>query len=80
MVAIRNLALDQKWNPPNQATKVVSVTLHAGTIVYKLIVAPLNPADCYPGGWQQTFNKNSRDANIQWGEGRATTVTSLSCR
>ncbi|TRU23992.1 MAG: hypothetical protein EWV92_22065 [Microcystis aeruginosa Ma_MB_S_20031200_S102] len=77
---IRNLALDQKWNPPNQATKVVSVTLPAGTTVYQGIVAPQNPADCYPGGGQQTFIKDSRDANIQWGEGRAITVTSLSCR
>ncbi|MFM8306164.1 MAG: hypothetical protein ACKN87_03605, partial [Microcystis aeruginosa] len=77
---IRNLALDQKWNPPNQATKVISVTLPAGTTVYQGIVAPQNPADCYPGGGQQTFIKDSRDANIQWGEGRAITVTSLSCR
>ena len=80
MEAIRNLALDQKWIPPNQATKVVSVTLPAGTTVYQGIVAPQNPADCYPGGGQQTFIKDSRDANIQWGEGRAITVTSLSCR
>ncbi|CCI22171.1 hypothetical protein MICAG_1650012 [Microcystis aeruginosa PCC 9808] len=43
-------------------------------------VAPHNPADYYPGGGQQTFIKDSRDANIQWGEGRAITVTSLSCR
>jgi len=78
--AIRNLALDQKWNPPNQATKVVSVTLPAGTTVYQGIVAPQNPPYCYHGGGQQTFIKDSRDANIQWGEGRGLTLTSLWCR
>jgi hypothetical protein len=77
--AIRNLALDQKWNPPNQATKVVSVTLPAGTIIYQGLVAPQNPAYCYHGGGQQTFIKDSRDPNIEWGEERGLKVTSLWC-
>jgi hypothetical protein len=57
----------------------VTVTLPAGTTVYQGIVAPQNPASCYPGGGQQTFIKDSRDPNIKWSEGESITVEPFSC-
>jgi hypothetical protein len=76
---IRNLALDQSWQPPNPANMKVTVTLPVGTTVYQGIVAPQNPASCYPGGGQQTFIKDSRDPNIKWSEGESITVEPFSC-
>jgi hypothetical protein len=76
---IRNLALSQAFEPPNKATMVETVTLPAGTIVYQGIVAPQNPKQCYPGGGEQTFIKNSTDPNIQWSEGKDLIVKDFSC-
>jgi hypothetical protein len=74
---IRKLALNQDWG--NQATMMLKVTLPAGTMVYQGIVAPQNPAACYPGGGQQTFIKDSRDPNIKWDEKKDMTVETFSC-
>ncbi len=75
--AIKKLALNQDWGNP--ATKKVTVTLPAGMTVYQGIAAPQNPATCYPGGGQQTFIKDSRDATIKWSDGEDVTVQSFSC-
>ncbi len=74
---IKNLALNQTWG--NKAEKMLSITLPAGTIVYQGIVAPQNPASCYPGGGQQTFIEDSKAPNLFWTEGPALTVQSFTC-
>jgi hypothetical protein len=50
--AIRKLALKQEWG--NRATKMVEVTVPAGTTIYIGIAAFQNPEILYPGGAQQT--------------------------
>ncbi|BCL35265.1 hypothetical protein [Nostoc sp. MS1] len=75
---IRNLALNQSWG--NKATTILRVTLPAGTVVYQGIVAPQNPAQCYPGGGQQTFIKDTRDPNIKWVEGENLVVKDFTCQ
>ena len=75
--AIKKLALNQDWGNP--ASKKVTVTLPAGMTVYQGIAAPQNPATCYPGGGQQTFIKDSRDASIKWSDGEDVTVQPFSC-
>ncbi len=75
--AIANLALNQEWG--NKAEKMLSVTLPAGTIVYKGIVAPQIPASCYPGGGQQTFIEDSKDPNLFWTEGPILTKQPFTC-
>jgi hypothetical protein len=74
---IRNLALNQAWG--NKATIRLKVTLPAGTTVYQGIVAPQTPAQCYPGGGQQTFIEDSKDPNIKWSEGKNITVKEFVC-
>ncbi len=64
----------------------------SGWVAYQLGIASLkgvsqpdiNPAKKFTNdrtsyGRNQTFIKDSRDANIQWGEGRGLTLTSLWC-
>jgi hypothetical protein len=77
---IKYLALNQSWQPPNQATMIEKVTLPAGTTVYEGIVAPQTPAKCYPGGGQQTFIQDSRDPNIKWSDGENLVVKEFSCQ
>ncbi|MDZ8185929.1 MAG: hypothetical protein RMX96_13895 [Nostoc sp. ChiSLP02] len=74
---IKNLALNQQWG--NQATLKLTVTLPAGTVTYQGIVAPQTPKECYPGGGQQTFIKDSKDPNIKWSEGENIVVENFSC-
>ncbi|QLE56607.1 hypothetical protein [Nostoc sp. TCL26-01] len=74
---IRNLALNQAWG--NKATIRLKVTLPAGTTVYQGIVAPQTPAQCYPGGGQQTFIQDSKDPNIKWSQGKNITVQEFVC-
>ena len=50
--AIRKLALKQEWG--NRATKIVEVTVPAGTTIYIGIAAFQDPETLYPGGGQQT--------------------------
>ena len=50
--AIRKLALKQEWG--NRATKIVEVTVPAGTTIYIGIAAFQDPETLYPGGAQQT--------------------------
>ena len=50
--AIRKLALKQEWG--NRATKMVEVTVPAGTTIYIGIAAFQDPETLYPGGAQQT--------------------------
>lgn len=75
--AIAGLALDQAWG--NKAQKMLSVTLPAGTVVYQGLVAPQEPASCYPGGGQQTFIVNSQDPTIQWTDGPDMGIQPFSC-
>ncbi len=75
--AIKKLALKQEWG--NKALKITSVTLAAGTVTYQGIVAPQDPAACYPGGGQQTFIVNSKDASIQWSTSQNLTVSTFVC-
>lgn len=74
---IGNLALNQEWG--NKAEKMLSITLPAGTTVYKGIVAPQVPASCYPGGGQQIFIEDSRDPNLLWIEGPILTKQDFTC-
>ncbi|MEJ6482566.1 hypothetical protein N0Y54_14730 [Nostoc punctiforme UO1] len=74
---IRNLALNQSWG--NKATMIQPVTLPGGTTVYQGIVAPQAPTQCYPGGGQQTFIKDTRDPNIKWSEGQNIIEKDFSC-
>jgi hypothetical protein len=74
---IKNLALNQAWG--NQATMIETITLPAGMITYQGIVAPQAPAECYPGGAQQTFIKDSKDPNIKWSDGEKLVVEKFSC-
>ncbi len=74
---IRNLALKQEWG--NKATTMITVTLPAGTTIYKGIVAPQEPTQCYPGMGVQVFIKDTRDPNIQWSAGESITVEPFSC-
>lgn len=74
---ISNLALKQEWG--NEAYKMLSTTLPAGTTVYQGIVAPQIPASCYPGRGQQTFIKDSRDPSLPWVEGPTLTKDFTSC-
>ncbi|MBH8555808.1 hypothetical protein I8751_26365 [Nostocaceae cyanobacterium CENA357] len=74
---IKNLALDQSWG--NKATMIQPVTLPAGMTVYQGIVAPQTPTQCYPGGGQQTFIKDTRDPNIKWSEGQNIVIKDFSC-
>jgi hypothetical protein len=74
---IKNLALNQLWG--NQATMIETITLPAGTITYQGIVGPQAPVECYPGGAQQTFIKDSKDPNIKWSEGENLVVEKFSC-
>ncbi|MEA5627044.1 hypothetical protein [Nostoc sp. UHCC 0251] len=74
---IRNLALNQLWG--NKATMIQPVTLPAGTTVYQGIVAPQTPTQCYPGGGQQTFIKDTRDPKIEWAEGQNIVQQDFSC-
>ncbi|MHC5859481.1 hypothetical protein [Nostoc sp.] len=74
---IKNLALNQAWG--NQATRIETITLPAGTITYQGIVGPQAPAECYPGGGQQTFIKDSKDPNIKWSDGENIVVEKFSC-
>ena len=76
--AIKKLALNQDWGNP--ASKKVTVTLPAGMTVYQGIAAPQNPATCYPGGGQQIFIKDSRDATIKWSDGEDVTIQSFCCK
>ena len=62
--AIAKLALNQQWG--NKATMRERVILPAGMTVYQGLVAPQIPQDCYPGGGEQTFIKDSRDSRIRW--------------
>jgi hypothetical protein len=66
--AIKKLALNQEWDAPNPASKKITVTLPAGMTVYQGIAAPQIPGTCYPGGGQQIFIKDSRDAGIKWSD------------
>ena len=50
--AIRKLALKREWG--NRATKIVEVTVPAGTTIYIGIAAFQDPETLYPGGAQQT--------------------------
>jgi hypothetical protein len=75
--AIKNLALNQAWG--NKATMLTSVTVPAGTVTYQGTVAPVKPEACYPGGGQQTFIANSKDAAIQWSASQALTVLKFVC-
>ncbi|MEG3438928.1 hypothetical protein V0288_17505 [Pannus brasiliensis CCIBt3594] len=75
--AIAQLALNQAWG--NKAEKMLSATLPAGTVVYQGIVAPQEPASCYPGGGQQTFIVNSKDSAIQWTDGPDMGIQPFSC-
>ncbi|GAB1544629.1 hypothetical protein NUACC21_73050 [Scytonema sp. NUACC21] len=75
---IRNLALNQSWG--NKATTMLKVTLPVGTVVYQGIVAPQNPSQCYPGGGQQTFIKDTKDPNIKWIEGENLVVKDFICQ
>lgn len=77
VAAITNLALNQDWG--NKAEKMLSITLPAGTTVYQGVVAPQNPASCYPGGGQQTFIEDSRDPNLFWTEGPTITKQTFTC-
>lgn len=74
---IRSLALHQDWG--NQATKSLTVTLPAGTVIYQGVVAPQTPSSCYPGGGQQIFIENSKDPQIVWAEAHAMTVKPFAC-
>lgn len=74
---IRNLALNQAWG--NQATQIETVTLPAGTIIYKGIVAPQPPTECYPGMGHQVFIKDSKNPNIKWSAGQNIGVEPFSC-
>lgn len=74
---IRNLALNQEWG--NQATTILKVTVPAGTTVYQGIVAPQTPAQCYPGGGQQTFIQDTRDPNIKWNDVGNLKIEAFSC-
>ncbi|WP_088894395.1 hypothetical protein [Leptolyngbya ohadii] len=74
---IRNLALNQARG--NQATLMMTVTVPAGTAVYKGIVAPQDPASCYVGGGQQTFIENTRDPNLVWSSGTPIQVEPFQC-
>ncbi len=80
VAVIKHLALNQTWQPPNQATMIETVTLPAGTTVYEGIVAPQTPAKCYPGGGQQTFIQDSRDPNITWSDGESLVIKEFSCQ
>jgi hypothetical protein len=75
--AIKNLALNQAWG--NKATKITTVSLPAGTVTYQGLVAPQDPATCYPGGGQQTFIVNSKDVSIQWSSSQNLTVKTFVC-
>lgn len=61
--AIRKLALKQEWG--NRATKIVEVTVPAGTKIYVGIAAFQNPETLYPGGAQQTVVVDLD--NVVWG-------------
>ncbi|BAY76494.1 Secreted protein [Nostoc sp. DSM 114161] len=74
---IKNLALNQEWG--NQATQILTVTLPAGTLTYQGIVGPQTPKECYPGGGQQTFIKDSKDPNIKWSDAGNIVVEKFSC-
>lgn len=74
---IRNLALKQEWG--NAATTMITVTLPAGMTIYKGIVAPQEPTQCYPGMGVQVFIKDTRDPNIQWSAGESITVEPFIC-
>lgn len=74
---IRNLALKQEWG--NQATMMLTVTVPAGTTVYEGVVASQDPAQCYPGGGQQTFIQDSKDPNLKWSEGTPMKVKEFKC-
>lgn len=75
--AIKTLALNQLWG--NKATKITFVSLPSGTVTYQGIVAPQDPATCYPGGGQQTFIVNSKDTSIQWSASQNLTVKTFVC-
>ncbi|ACK69251.1 conserved hypothetical protein [Gloeothece citriformis PCC 7424] len=75
---ISKLALNQAWG--NGATKMLLVTLPAGTVVYEGIVAPQNPDTCYPGGGKQTFIIDSRVPEIIWAEGTPINVEDFLCQ
>jgi hypothetical protein len=74
---IRNLALNQSWG--NKATMIQPVILPAGTTIYQGIVAPQTPTQCYPGGGEQTFIKDTRDPNIKWSEGHNIVLKDFNC-
>lgn len=63
--AIRKLALKQEWG--NRATKIVEVTVPAGTTIYIGIAAFQDPETLYPGGAQQTVVKKLALDNLGWG-------------
>lgn len=64
--AIRKLALKQEWG--NRATKIVEVTVPAGTTIYIGIAAFQDPEALYPGGAQQTVVVDLR--KLVWGKPR----------
>ena len=64
--AIRKLALKQQWG--NRATKIVEVTIPAGTTIYIGIAAFQNPETLYPGGAQQTVVVDL--SKVVWGTPR----------
>jgi hypothetical protein len=76
---IKNLALSQSWANPNKATKIITVTIPAGNYVYQGIVAEQPPKTCYPGGGQQTFIRDTRDATITWSTSQDITVKTFTC-
>ena len=75
--AIQELALNQNWG--NDANKMVSVKVPAGTTVYQGIAAPQTPSSCYPGGGQQTFIQDSRNPELVWTEEPDLTVQNFNC-
>ena len=75
--AIRSLALKQEWG--NKATRILKVTLPAGRAIYQGVAAPQTPSACYPGGAQQTFIEDIKDAKISWVEGPPLTEELFSC-
>ena len=64
--AIRKLALKQQWG--NRATKIVEVTVPAGTTIYIGIAAFQDPEVLYPGGAQQTVVVDLN--SVVWGTPR----------
>ena len=61
--AIRKLALKREWG--NRATKLVEVTVPAGTTIYIGIARFQDPPALYPGGAQQTVVEDP--GKLLWG-------------